>query len=61
MWQKLVDKALDKMQTPDFWRGVVYLVAAVGVQMSPDNAALLVTGALGVSGLLHTWWHKTHA
>jgi hypothetical protein len=54
------NKLLDKAQSQDFWRGVLYLVAAAGVHVSPENAAQIVSGALAISGFIHMVWHKQH-
>lgn len=58
MFSKIIDAFLDRMQTQDFWRGILYLVAGLGVSISPDNAAAIISGALVLSGVVHTIWHK---
>ncbi len=61
MFSTIIEKLLDRAQTQDFWRGVVYALAATGVSVSPENANQIVTIALAVSGVVHMVWHKTHA
>jgi hypothetical protein len=60
MLTNTIDKLLDKAQTPDFWRGLIYLAAGAGVVIEPALAQNIIAGTLLVSGLLHTVWHKQH-
>lgn len=59
MFSKLLDKVLDKAQTADFWRGLLYVAAGAGVVVEPALANQIVAGALLASGVVHTIWHKT--
>lgn len=58
MFNKIVDGLIDRMQTQDFWRGIVYVLTAVGIGISPENAATVVSVGLAISGVVHTIWHK---
>ena len=58
MFAKFVDGLIDRMQSQDFWRGIVYIVTAAGASLSPDNAATIVAVGLAISGVIHTIWHK---
>lgn len=60
MIKKLIDLLLDKATDPskDFWRGLVYLLAGLGIVLSPENASTLISVAFVISGVLHTIWHK---
>lgn len=58
MFIKIIDGLIDRMLTADFWRGIVYILSALGVAITPDNAAVIVSTALAVSGVIHTIWHK---
>lgn len=60
MFVKVLDGILERMQTVDFWRGVLYLVSGLGVAVSPEHAQAIVSGALVISGVAHTAWHKSH-
>jgi hypothetical protein len=60
MFIKIIDALLDKALTADFWRGILYVVAGLGVTLSPENAATIVSVTLVVSGIVHTIWHKAH-
>lgn len=58
MLNKIIDALLDKMQTQDFWRGVLYTLAGAGIAIDPNNAAAITSAALLVSGVIHSVWHK---
>lgn len=58
MFSKFVDKLLDKMQSQDFWRGIVYVITGLAGSLSPENAATIVSVGLAISGVIHTIWHK---
>lgn len=60
MFVKLIDALLDKSQNLDFWRGILYAVSGVGIAIKPEYVAPITSGALVLSGVLHTVWHKTH-
>jgi len=60
MFTKLIDGLIDRAQTMDFWRGLLYLVSGLGVAISPEHAQAIVSGALVISGVAHSAWHKAH-
>jgi hypothetical protein len=37
---------------PSTWRGLVWLLTAAGVALSPDQQAAIVTGGMALAGLL---------
>ena len=60
MFTKLIDGLLDKMQTLDFWRGILYTISGLGISIKPEYIASITSGALVLSGVLHTIWSKAH-
>lgn len=60
MWQKIVDKALDKAVSQDFWRGAIYTVAGAWATANPTQATAALSVAVLVSGIIHTIWHSKY-
>lgn len=56
----LLDVLLEKMQTQDFWRGLLYVAAGLGAHSAPEYASTIIPAALVVSGVLHSVWQKAH-
>lgn len=57
----MVDKILEKLATPAFWRGVIYVSTAAGIQISPFNQELIMSAGLGAVGVLHLVFAKKNA
>ena len=60
MFTTIIDALLDKMQTQDFWRGIIYTLAGAGIAIDPQNAAAITSAALLISGVIHSVWNKAH-
>jgi hypothetical protein len=60
MFTSIINTLLDKAQTQDFWRGIIYVIAAAGVTIDPTMAAQIIAGAMAISGVIHVIWHKQH-
>ena len=43
---------LDRAREPSSWRGVVWLLAAGGVSLSPDQSTAIVTAGAALAGLI---------
>lgn len=52
------DQILENISTADFWRGLLYVISAVGVTVSPINANNIIAAGMGLSGILHLLFKK---
>ena len=43
---------LDRLREPSTWRGIVALLTAFGVALSPDQTAAIVAAGLGLAGAI---------
>lgn len=43
---------LDRLREPSSWRGVVWLFSAVGIMLSPEQAAAVMAAAAATAGLV---------
>jgi len=41
--------------SPGFWRGLVYILMAAGIQLDPSQEAAIVSAGLALSGIIHAW------
>lgn len=57
----MIDKILEKLGTPAFWRGVIYVATAAGIQISPFNQEEIISIGLGAVGVLHLFLSKKDA
>ncbi len=48
-----MDYIIARLSESSTWRGVVLLVTALGVQISPDLQAAIITTGLSVVGLIN--------
>ena len=46
------DYLLERAKEPSTWRGLVYLLTALGVPLAPALAEQIVTAGLAVAGLI---------
>ena len=44
--------ALDRLDEPSTWRGLVAIATALGVQLSPDLQAAIISAGMAVIGLI---------
>ncbi|MBF0165403.1 MAG: hypothetical protein HQM01_13045 [Magnetococcales bacterium] len=42
--------ALDRLQEPSTWRGLILLAAALGVHIAPETATQIITIGMGLAG-----------
>ena len=50
--QGLLDWILDRLDEPSTWRGLVGMLTAAGVAISPHNAQIIVAAGLGIAGFI---------
>ena len=43
---------LDRLREPSSWRGVVWLLSAAGIMLSPEQAAAVMAAAAATAGLV---------
>ena len=46
---------LDGLKQPSAWRGLVMLLAAVGINLAPETGMAIVSTGMAVSGLIGTF------
>ncbi len=46
---------LDRAKEPSTWKGLITILAAAGVALSPEQATLIVTIGVGLFGLFDTF------
>lgn len=51
-FQVLLDWVLARMAEPTTWRGLIYVLSACGVALSPQNASAILAGGMGLAGFL---------
>ena len=44
---------IDRLSEPSTWRGLIALVTALGVQLSPDFQAAIISAGLACIGLVN--------
>lgn len=44
---------IDRLAENSTWRGIILLITATGVQVSPELAGAIVTAGLGLVGLIN--------
>lgn len=52
MSDSMKDYVLNRLREPSTWRGIVALLTAAGVAMSPDQQAAIVAAGLAVIGVI---------
>jgi len=52
MRKRVMGYVLARMAEASTWRGVVVIITAMGVHLSPDQVAGILTAGLGLSGLV---------
>jgi hypothetical protein len=48
--QKIIDFFKDRSTEPSTWRGIVLIITALGVQLTPEQADAVVAIGLAVAG-----------
>lgn len=48
-----MDWIIDRLQEPSTWRGIISLITAAGVAISPDLAAAIIAVGLAGMGLIN--------
>jgi len=51
-WQTIKTYVIENASQPSTWRGVIYVLTAAGVQLSPDQQNAIVSIGLGLAGLV---------
>jgi hypothetical protein len=51
-WETIKDHVIDNAQEPSTWRGVVYVLTAAGLQLDPEQQAVIVSVGLAIAGLI---------
>ena len=46
------DYLLDRAKESSTWRGIVLLITATGAHLNPDQRELIISGGIGLAGLL---------
>lgn len=49
---------VNRMKEGSTWRGVVMLLTAAGLTLSPDQAAAIIAAGMSVSGLIGVFWKE---
>jgi hypothetical protein len=49
----MLDIIIEKLQEPSTWRGVIALITAAGVTISPELAAQIIAGGMGLMGIIN--------
>ncbi len=49
---QIVSYALDRAREPSTWRGMVWMMTAVGITVSPEIAAHIAAAGMAVAGLI---------
>ena len=47
---------MNRMTEGSTWRGLVMLLTALGISLSPEQAAAIIACGMSVSGLLGVFW-----
>ena len=42
-----------RMREPSTWKGLIALAAALGVYISPENAAIILAAGVGIAGFIN--------
>lgn len=48
-------KLLDWLDQPSTWRGIVAVVTALGVTLSPEQSAAIITAGVSIVGLIEVF------
>jgi hypothetical protein len=48
----MIDYIQDRLNEPSTWRGIVALLTAAGVSLSPEQTAAIVSAGLAIIGLV---------
>ena len=54
----LVDKVGVAIGEASTWRGIIFILTAVGVQLDPDQQTAIITAGLAISGLLGVFFKR---
>lgn len=46
------------LSEPGTWRGIIMILSSFGIAISPDEGEQIVTGMLGIIGLLHLFFKE---
>lgn len=51
--KKLIDWVLARMAEPTTWRGIIGILSAFGATLSPEHAAAILAGGMGLAGFIN--------
>ena len=51
-FQVIFNWVLARMAEPTTWRGIIGILAACGATISPQNAAAILAGGMGIAGFI---------
>lgn len=54
----MVDKIGIALGESSTWRGIIFIMTAVGLQLDPDQQAAIITAGLAMSGLLGVFFKR---
>ena len=54
----VVDKVGVALGEASTWRGIIFILTAVGVQLDPDQQAAIISAGLAMSGLLGVFFKR---
>ena len=47
-----MNRFIDIITQPSTWRGIVWVLTAVGLNISPDQSQAIITAGMGVAGAI---------
>lgn len=52
-FQVLLEWVLARMAEPTTWRGIIGIISACGATISPEHAAAILAGGMGLAGFIN--------
>lgn len=51
-----MDTILKYLKQPSTWQGLVGIIAAFGMTLSPEQSAAIIAGGIGLVGIIDVFW-----
>lgn len=57
----MIDKIGIALGEASTWRGIIFILIAVGVQLDPDQQAAIITAGMALAGLIGVFFKRNPA
>lgn len=47
-----MNKVIEIIMQPSTWRGVIWMLTAVGINLNPEQSQAIITAGMGLAGII---------